>query len=47
METMKNRFANHSGDDKLRVMMHELYTAFFLCFMKHGLIKERALAIAA
>jgi tetrahydromethanopterin S-methyltransferase subunit B len=47
METKKNRFANHSGEEKLRVMKHELYTAFFLCFMKHGLIKERALPVAA
>jgi tetrahydromethanopterin S-methyltransferase subunit B len=47
VDTRRNRFANHSGEEKLRVMKHELYTVFFLSFMRHGLIKERALAIAA
>lgn len=47
VETKRNRFANHSGEEKLAVMKHELYTVFFLNFMKHGLVKERALAIAA
>ena len=46
METRRNRFANHSGEEKLQVMRHELYTVFFMCYMEVGLIHERALKVA-